>query len=92
MGSVEDGVRRDLEALPAALRVSGLAESALAIARELDVPGNSATSKAMCARALAESLERLRALAPAREEADRVDDLASRRAKRRSTAARKSGS
>jgi hypothetical protein len=93
LGPVEAGVAKDLKALPADLRGSGLAASALALARELDTAENSATSKAMCARALAESLEKLRALAPPKQEADKLDELARRRARRRaSKPARRAGS
>lgn len=69
------------------LAESGLAATARQLARELDNPKNSATSKSMCAKALMEALDRLRALAPPKEAKDRVDDLASRRAKRRGEAA-----
>ena len=55
--------------------------TAVALARELD-GDNSATSKSMCARALAELIDRLRALAPAEERADGIDDIAKKRQKR----------
>lgn len=86
-GRVEAAVERDLKALPADLRTSGLAESALALARELDQAGNSATSKAMCARALSETLEKLLALKPPEEEVDQLDQLSARRSARRAEAA-----
>lgn len=85
VGAVEAAVGRDIRDLAKRdqkLAKSGLAASAIALAREIDIPKNSATSKSMCARALAETLERLRALAPPAEEADGIDDLASRRTKR----------
>lgn len=61
---------------------SALGAVALALAREVDAAGNSATSKSMCARALVETLDRLRGLVPAEESADGLDELASRRAAR----------
>jgi hypothetical protein len=78
-------VRRDLREI--ARRDKSLAESALAasahvLAAQLDDPANSATSKSMCARALRETLDRLRELAPQAAKQDRLDDLGSRRAKR----------
>ena len=80
---VEDAVRTDLTAMPAQLHGSALAETALALARELDNPGNCATSKSMCARALTETLDKLRVMAADMDEGvDLLDDLASRRARR----------
>ena len=79
--TVVAAVKRDLEAIGAldkALKESALAASALALAAEMDKSSNSATSKSMCARALLETLNRLRELAPVVEEADRVDELAHR--------------
>lgn len=86
IGDVEAAVKRDIAAiakLDKSLAQSGIAAAALALARELDVPKNSATSKSMCARALAEQLDRLRALAPPATEADGIDDLLTARRKRR---------
>lgn len=77
--SVEAGVQRDLSRLGAGARDSALAESALALAAEMDDSGNSATSKAMCAKALLETMATLRQLAPAKKEADKADELAERR-------------
>lgn len=83
--SVHEAVERDL----AAIRVvaphvadSALAATALALATELD-GNNSATSKSMCARALAVVLEQLREQTPLGEEKDALDDLAARRDQRR---------
>lgn len=59
------------------------AATALAMARELD-SDSSATSKSMCARALTETMEKLRAMCPPAVEADGVDDLLERRRARRS--------
>jgi hypothetical protein len=67
------------------LAKSALAASALALARELD-SDTSATSKSMCARALLETMDRLRVLAPAKEERDKVDELSARRDARRKPA------
>lgn len=68
------------------LAESGLAAAALALARELDKPKNSATSKSMCAKALRETLDRLRELTPPERTMDGIDDLAAKRATRRDTA------
>ena len=87
---VLDGVVRDLEAIAAvdeALAGSGLAGVAMRLAYELEHPYNSATSKAACARELRETQETLRALAPAEEESDGLDDLAAKRDARRAKAA-----
>lgn len=65
------------------LAKSGLAAVALRLALELDHPFNSATSKGQCAKTLNETLDRLRELAPEKEESDGVDDLAERRRARR---------
>lgn len=81
MVTVEEAVTRDLFEL-GDLGTSALAATALVLARELDNPGNSATSKSMCARALNETLDKLRALAPSRDEEDRLDELSSRRSSR----------
>ncbi len=65
---------------------SGLAATLLELARQMDA-GNSATSKSMCAKALFEGLDRLRAAAPAKVEhsplvdirADLQDEISARR-------------
>ena len=78
-------VRRDLRAIAkrdAALARSGIAASVVAMARELDYPWNSATSKSMCARAMREALDRLDEIAPAEEETDALDQLAAQRKQR----------
>lgn len=64
---------------------SALAALALALAAEVDDPGNSATSKSMCAKVLVDALDRLRELAPAQEAGDRLDDLSARRQRRRAS-------
>ena len=67
-GPVEAAVRRDLAGIEKTkggkgLSRSGLAKSALVLARELDDRFNSATAKASCARALLATFEQLRELA-----------------------------
>lgn len=84
--SVVAATQRDLAAIrkvDADLAKSSLAAAALSLAVELDEPGNSATSKAMCASALAKTLEQLRSMLPERVELDGLDDLITRRAERR---------
>jgi hypothetical protein len=81
--SVVDAVQRDLERLGGDLADSALAASALTLARELDKSGNSATSKSMCAKALMETMDRLRQLAPPKEVRDGVSDIAAARERRR---------
>ena len=82
--TVVAAVGRDLETiaeLAPDLARGSLAASALALARELD-SDNSATSKSMCARALIDTMDRLRELAPERQEEDGIDDLEAKRAAR----------
>lgn len=79
--TVESATQADLDEIAKrdpSLARSGLAASALALAREMD-DDNSATSKSMCARALREALDRLRELAPAERKKDRLDELSTRR-------------
>lgn len=64
------------------LASSAVAAGALAMAMELDDPGNSATSKSMCMKALMDAMDHLRALSPVVEEADGLDEIAARRARR----------
>lgn len=82
-GEVLRAVNADLKRMPAELAKSALAATAKALAREIDGAKNSATSKSMCARALLDTLEELRALCPPADEVDALDDLAARRAVRR---------
>ena len=80
----EDAVRRDIDAIgerEPEVAGSGLAALALSLAREMDDPGNSATSKSMCARALADALDRLRELAPERKESP-LEAIKARRERR----------
>lgn len=79
---VIDGVERDLAEIAERdeeLAKSTLAGVAIRLALELDHPYNSATSKGQCAKALNETMDRLRELAPEEEANDGVDDLAARR-------------
>jgi hypothetical protein len=66
-----------------ALAVSTVAATARTLARELDNPKNSATSKSMCAKAMYDAIDRLYELAPAENEKDGVDDIAAQREARR---------
>jgi len=80
--AVVDSVHRELERLAkrdAQLAESPLAMAALALARELDSYGNSATSKANCVKELRDTLAALWALAPVEEETSKVDELQKRR-------------
>ncbi len=60
----------------AQLRVHGaLAAVARAMAEQLDGSAG-ATAKSMCARVLLDTMDRLRAVAPAEDQGDRVDEIA----------------
>ncbi len=74
--------RRDPE-----LGRGGLAATARSLALALDDSSTSATGKAACAKALVDVLDRIRALAPAEAAGDLLDDLSSRREKRRARVA-----
>ena len=90
-GRVVAAVERDLTAFrrrSPEIADSALAAAALVLAERMDNPRNSATSVSMCARALKETMDRLRELLPPVQEADRLDDLASRRQKRLKKAAK----
>lgn len=80
-GPVEVAVERDVKALGGDLAGSVLAETALALARELDQE-NSATSKSMCAKSMVEVLAEMRALVPPTPEEDEVERARKRRADR----------
>jgi hypothetical protein len=82
-GIVEKATRADLARLPDELAGSGLAMSAVVMARILDDPEGSFTSKSMCQARLQDALDRLRELAPVEEARDGIDDLTQRRAQRR---------
>lgn len=85
--SVFAAVERDLALLDKSLAESSLAASALTLAAEMDAPGNSATSKSMCAKALLETMDRLRKMAPAVAASDGLDELTSKREGRLARAA-----
>jgi hypothetical protein len=81
--TVVDAVEHDLAVLAErepSLPKTALAASALELARQLDDPDNSATSKSMCSRALTEAMDRLEDMAPPKREGDRLDKLRDRRA------------
>lgn len=83
--TVAAAVRGELEAmadLAPKIRGSALAALAVAMAREVDNPDNSATSKSLCAGRLIDAVDRLRASVPAEVQADGLDDLAARRDRR----------
>jgi hypothetical protein len=86
MGPVETAVKADIALIAAAdarLAASGLSASALALAREIDEPGNSATSKSMCAKALMDALDRLRELAPPQTKETELERARRERTERR---------
>lgn len=90
IGRVLEAVDRDLQKIArvsAELADSTLAATAREMASQLDDPGNSATSKSMCARVLSDVMEQLRELTPEGDDKDGVDELNARRAARRRTAA-----
>jgi len=60
-----------------------LAAAAIALARDLDDPGNSATSHAMCSKALLDVMNRLRELAPPKQRDDGIDKIAAKHGRRR---------
>lgn len=80
--SVLDAVDRDLSRLPDDLAESAFAETARALAREIDSEDNSATSKSMCARELREVMGKLRELAPPEEKKGKLHDIKSGRSLR----------
>lgn len=81
-GFVEHAVRRDLSQMPAELAESGLAATALDLARRLDSPGVTPTPASMLAAQLRTTLLDLRKLAPPAVQEDGVDELRARRASR----------
>lgn len=78
VGAAEGEVEKIRE-VDATLAESSLAATAIALAFQIESPGNSATSKSMCARELRDTMDRLRELMPESREADGVDDLTARR-------------
>jgi hypothetical protein len=88
--TVVQSTRADLERLrerAPELADGALAASALVLARQLDDPRTSATSKSMCAKALREVIDRLFELAPPAREEDQLDRLRAQREQRRRRAA-----
>lgn len=79
---VLEAVVRDLERIQRRdpqLAESTLAMSAVAMAREIEHPYNSATSKSMCQSRLVEAMRELRDLAPPEQQKDGLDDIAAGR-------------
>lgn len=73
---VIEAVSADLYRLPVELHASALAATARAMAFELSNPYNSATSKAQCAKVLADVMDRLLESVQEEEEADELDRIA----------------
>jgi hypothetical protein len=91
--SVVEAVERDIEDIRKRdpnLADSTLAALALALATEIDAPGNSATSKSMNAHQLRDTIVKLRELAPPPKARDELDELRDRHAadRRAATATR----
>lgn len=86
---VAAAVERELDRLDPEIKEGGLAASALALGRRLDRLDTSAAAAASCARALRETLDRLRELQPPAEETDQLDELSTRRAERLGSTAAK---
>lgn len=83
---VVEAVSYELGRMKVDPKQSADAATALVLATQLD-EHNSATSKALCAKQLGETMQRLRMQAPREEKRDQVDDLRTRRAKRRRSGA-----
>ncbi|MFJ2178898.1 hypothetical protein ACIOHE_39145 [Streptomyces sp. NPDC087851] len=82
---IADEVQTEIDRLGAADATPGLTAVALRLASALDaIPvGEAPTSQAVLADKLAAIMTRIRALAPPAVKGDKLDDLASRRKKRR---------
>lgn len=80
-GPVEAATRRDISDLPKRLQESGMAATALTLARRLDEAG--LRDSPPLARELRTVLVALQAQAPKKSEGDDLDELARRRAERR---------
>ena len=91
MGEVEKACRHYLTGLPPDVAASPLAMSALVLARIMDDDSTAATAHALCHKAFSDSLDKLRALAPAEVKEAKVDELKSRRAARRARGAGSKG-
>lgn len=85
---IANAVRAELDQLGVICVSPGLAAVAISLAEALDeIPaGDAPTSKAVVADKLTTVMTKLRALAPAKEEGDAVDDIARQREKRRADA------
>lgn len=83
MDGAEAATRTEIQELGVAEIAPGLAALAIILARHLD--GTEApTSAAVVGRELRATLDKLRLVAPGKAEGDGLDDLAARRAARRS--------
>jgi hypothetical protein len=85
--SVVEAVQRDIEKLGPEVAETGLAATALVLARRLDDPRTSSTSVSMCSKSLIDTMEKLHAAAPPKEVRDGITDIAAARAERRRRAA-----
>ena len=83
---VREAVEAELQDLPEDLRKSPFAAIALTLSDCLDDAKASATSKSLVTKSLLDTLDRLRALAPSEEQEDKISDLRSRIAARRTAA------
>lgn len=82
--SAEKATRDELATMPADIRGLAIAATAIELARGLDDPENSLTSKSAAAKAHMEIMGQLRSLAPQKRRGDSIDGLKDKRAKRRS--------
>lgn len=83
--SVKASVERDLAELAKrdpSIPNGSLAATAIELAKQLDNPKNSATSKSMCAKSLSDTMDRLNELAPPKKEGDRLDAIKGRAARK----------
>jgi hypothetical protein len=87
-GPVQRATEADLKKLPKDLAGSAVAAAAVAMAREIDAPDNSATSKSMCAARLVDAMDQLHGEVKERPEPTKLDEIAKRREQR---LARRSG-
>jgi hypothetical protein len=85
--SVRDAVELMLDELPEDVAASPTAAAALRLADSIDLGVDSYRFQAGLVAQLRECTAELRAMAPAKTEGDRVDDLNARRAARRRAAA-----
>ena len=80
-GAIEASVRREIRSMPADLRASTLATTALLLAKRLDA-GLPAREVSGVARELRQNMSSLLERAPAKPQGDLVDELRARRAER----------